>query len=272
MQNSSELPENEILQELEALESLLPKADQPNGLATLVRILRTEPGSNWPDLLLAHRLDQWLFLPLGQDKFPALELVRERLNTLSFQKDHDPLTGLRNRRAFEQCMGLEIERASRFKTPISLCIMDIDNFKSINDTHGHPIGDRVLEQLASILQNETRKIDVTARIGGEEFALILPGTGLTRAQKLLLRVLEAIRETEVVTTAANIRFTCSMGVASYRGKQAPDAEKLYQAADKALYRAKHSGKNRIECAPILDLGAATDQTLVLQSEKQFLFS
>lgn len=260
-----------LLAELRELETLLGAHGNDGQLTALVRLVRS--GASWTDLLRKHGLDQWLTLPLKENTFTALARIQEQLAVLSFQKDHDGLTGLRNRRAFNQALTLEIERAARFKTPLSLALLDLDNFKIINDTHGHPCGDLVIQAMASILLKETRKIDIASRIGGEEFALILPGTGLIRAQKLLERILDCVRRANVrCDTAPRLNFTCSIGLASYRGKVVPDPDKLMAEADKALYAAKKSGKNRIESAPLLDLGREPDQTLVQHDEKRFLFS
>lgn len=259
-----------LLGELQTLERLIPTAPAGTGLMALIRLL--DSGASWPQLLEQHHLTHWLAVPLDQDAFPALTALREQLDALNFQKDHDSLTGLRNRRAFDRELALEVERAGRFKAALSLCLLDLDNFKRINDAHGHPCGDSVIRAMADILRDSTRKIDIAARVGGEEFALILPGTGLLRSQKLLERILESVRAARVACDTTTIAFTCSMGLASYRGKQAPDAQRLYAEADKALYRAKHDGKNRIEAAPLLDLKPIEDQTLVQQNEKRFLFS
>jgi diguanylate cyclase (GGDEF)-like protein len=266
------LADETLLAEMRALESLIATHNDGGAELALVRLVKSAPLSRWEKALRDHDLHSWLALPLGQDAFPALLGLKERLQDLLFQKNHDSLTGLRNRRAFEHALGLEIERAERFKTPISLCVMDLDNFKAINDTHGHPCGDEVLRAMGAVLTRETRKIDIPARIGGEEFALILPGTGLMRAQALLERIQEAVRATTVHCGQTILSFTCSMGLASYRGKQTPDGSRLMTEADQALYRAKGKGKNRLEAAPLLDLGQPHDQGQVLQNEKRFLFS
>lgn len=261
---------DQLLEELHIVENLLETRNSQAGLIALVRLIQSN--SNWTDLLNEQNLDQWLALPLGQDKFPALDHLQKQLARLNFQKDHDYLTNLLNRRAFDQALTLEIERATRAKVPLSLALVDLDNFKTINDSYGHPCGDVILQSLATILLKKTRKIDTVARIGGEEFALLLPGTGLTRAQKLLERLLENIRQAKIYCDHVSITFTCSMGVASYRGKAVPDPGTLMAEADKALYAAKKSGKNRIETAPLLDLGQEPRQTLVHHDEKRFLFA
>jgi diguanylate cyclase (GGDEF)-like protein len=132
--------------------------------------------------------------------------------------------------------------------------------------------DDVIRAMADILRREMRMIDTAARIGGEEFALLLPGTGQARALKLLQRIQATVQTTEIICSSARLTMTMSMGVASYRGKLAPDPAKLVAEADKALYRAKRAGKDRIETAPILDLVHAEEQGLVRQNEKRFLFS
>lgn len=270
MANHNLPPDTALLDELEGLEKELALPSASPQVAALVRLIRSDP--SWPERLRSRNLDQWILLPLRSDKFPALVRLKEHIERLTFLQGQDPLTGLANRRGFDQTMAMEVERASRFKTPLTLCIMDLDNFKAVNDTHGHPCGDTVIKALASILLDEMRMIDTAARIGGEEFALLLPGTGQARALALLQRIQSIVRDKEIECEAARLRITVSMGVASYRGKLAPDPIKLQAEADKALYRAKRSGKNRIEAAPILDLVHGEEQSLVHQNEKRFLFS
>ena len=265
------LPSDEaLLGELETLEKELRVSSVSSEVSALVRLIQADP--SWPERLRRNKMDQWVILPLHSDKFPALTRLKEHIERLTFLQGQDPLTGLVNRRGFDSTMTLEVERSTRFKTPLTLCIMDLDNFKAVNDTYGHPCGDEVLQTVASILLSEMRMIDTAARIGGEEFALLLPGTGLARAQKLLQRVQSVIKTTVINCGPDKLAVTMSMGVASYRGKLPPDPEKLLVEADKALYRAKRAGKNRIEVAPILDIIHGEDPSLVHQDEKRFLFS
>jgi diguanylate cyclase (GGDEF)-like protein len=270
MANHNLPPDEALLEELETLEKELRLPEASSEVAALVRLIGSDP--SWTERLRQKKLGQWVVLPLQGDKFPALVGLKKHIEHLTVLQGQDALTGLANRRGFDQAMAMEVERSSRFKTPLTLCIMDLDNFKAINDIHGHPCGDDVLKAVASILLTEMRMIDTAARIGGEEFALLLPGTGQARALKLLERIQAVIQDTGIICGDAQFTMTMSMGVASYRGKLTPDPVKLLAEADKALYRAKRAGKNRIETSPILDLVHGEEQSLVHQNEKRFLFS
>lgn len=270
MANHNLPPDEALLDELETLEKELRLPQASSEVAALVRLIASDP--SWTERLRQKKLGQWVVLPLQGDKFPALVGLKKHIEHLTVLQGLDALTGLANRRGFDQAMAMEVERSSRFKTPLTLCIMDLDNFKAVNDIHGHPCGDDVLKAVASILLTEMRMIDTAARIGGEEFALLLPGTGQARALKLLERVQAVIQDFGIICGDARITMTMSMGVASYRGKLTPDPVKLLAEADKALYRAKRAGKNRIETSPILDLVHGEEQSLVHQNEKRFLFS
>ncbi len=157
----------------------------------------------------------------------------------------DELTGLSNRRRFQGVLGSEVERSRRFGAPVGLVMLDIDNFKSVNDTYGHPAGDLVLREVARVLREVSREIDEPARYGGEEMAVILPGTDLDGAHQLAERIrlgIEALRLP--IRTAADepLRITASFGVATHPDS-ARDDRGLVAGADAALYEAKHSGKN-----------------------------
>lgn len=263
-------PDERLLDELKALEQELRLHAAGRDVSALIRLIQADP--SWSQVLRRKQMEHWFVLPLSGDTYPALAELKRHIDELTVLQGQDPLTGLANRRGFDQAMALEVERTARFKIPLTLCVMDLDNFKAINDTHGHPCGDTVLRTIAQVLLAETRMIDTAARIGGEEFAILLPGTGLMRAHKLLERVQAVIRATRIHCDQAEFHVTMSMGLASYRGKQVPDAARLLEAADQAMYRAKRAGKDRIEAAPILDLALDEEQTLVHRNEKQFLFS
>ena len=170
----------------------------------------------------------------------ATERVRteERLKQLATT---DTLTGVCNRRRFDEMLANEIQRATRFATPLSLILFDIDHFKRVNDTYGHQTGDQVLIQLAVTVGSAIRATDLLARWGGEEFVLLLPGSDQNAArvlaEKLRLRV--ASQDFSDVD-----RITCSFGVAAWEPHDTADA--LLKKADDALYRAKKNGRNRVE--------------------------
>lgn len=157
----------------------------------------------------------------------------------------DVLTGLYNRRMLGQRLVVETQRASRYNKPYSVLMLDIDHFKSINDTHGHPAGDAVLRGMADILQEVVRDIDTVARYGGEEFIIILPETAGPDATRLADRLRRQVAETPLILPAGEaIHITVSIGVASYP-HCADTAQQIIECADEAMYAAKQGGKNRV---------------------------
>ena len=163
------------------------------------------------------------------------EVVREQALT-------DELTGLLNRRAFVDTLEGEIARANRLGGPLSLLFADLDDFKRINDRLGHPVGDEVLQTFAELLRGELRGIDTAARMGGEEFAVLLPGTELDDAMAVAERIRGRIADRALQREAMGTGLTTSIGVVHYDfGTPA----ELLRRADAALYRAKEQGKNRV---------------------------
>jgi diguanylate cyclase (GGDEF)-like protein len=169
--------------------------------------------------------------------------------TVERQAVTDDLTGLANMRAFNSILDRELERSRRFDTPLSLVMMDIDDFKQVNDTYGHQQGDEVLAQVAGVLRGLSRDLDAPARYGGEELAVVLPQTDAEGAALLAERMREAVEVLQVsrVGSGGSFGVTASFGVASVPDT-ATDRDTLIAAADAALYRAKRSGKNRVERA------------------------
>lgn len=164
----------------------------------------------------------------------ALELQQKYLEE-STKATQDPLTGLKNRRTFEA--DLEERLASG---NVALLLFDLDNFKSVNDTHGHPVGDAVLRNMASVIQQGLRSVDSAYRLGGEEFGVLLP---LARP-KIAADVAERLRSMLADSDTNGLKVTTSVGVAVASGG-ASTVESLYQEADRALYRAKRNGKNQV---------------------------
>jgi diguanylate cyclase (GGDEF)-like protein len=161
----------------------------------------------------------------------------------------DGLTGLFMRRYFDARIEEEIERSKRYATPFSIVMMDVDNFKKLNDEHGHLIGDRVLRAIATCVKGQLRGVDTAARYGGEEIAVILPRSDMVASYNVGERIRSAITELRITTDGEDqkvLTVTASFGIASYPESKAVDGEDLIRRADKALYRAKKTGKNRVE--------------------------
>jgi diguanylate cyclase (GGDEF)-like protein len=157
----------------------------------------------------------------------------------------DDLTGLANRRQCEDQLATELARTERFGGPLSVVISDLDNFKDVNDRFGHPAGDVVLREFADTLVHGIRDVDLAARWGGEEFVLLLPGTDVLGGANLADRVRTALSERSFRGRDGRVlNVTCSFGVAQHR--VGDDERELFAAADRALYRAKREGKNRVE--------------------------
>ena len=238
-------------------------------------LFRLFPGldlKRWAALSEKHGLHHWLPLPLDDGALPHLALYQQTLDRLAYQTDHDPLTGLANRRSFERVLDLEIERARRSRMPVCLAILDLDDFKAVNDTHGHPCGDEVLKALSRVLLENKRRYDLAARIGGEEFALVLSGVGLVKASEIVGRILAQFSEVTFQAQDTTFSVTFSAGLASYRGGVLLSVAEFVALADKALYQAKGQGKNRIVSAPLPDVDkVTTEATQVHANEKKFLF-
>lgn len=171
------------------------------------------------------------------------------------QANTDGLTELNNHRAFQETLANELQRALRYKAPLSVLLLDVDKFKQYNDTYGHPAGDQVLKQVAAILSAGARNTDFVARYGGEEFVLILPNTESTGA----LELAERLRKDVETRKGFERDVTISFGVATL-SKEAMSAPELITQADKALYASKHAGRNRVTHAnTLLDF----DQAIVI---------
>ncbi len=154
----------------------------------------------------------------------------------------DALTGLFNRRQLDIAFESEIQRAVRYQRSLCFLIMDIDHFKSVNDTFGHPFGDFVLQELCDVLRRVTRDSDTLYRYGGEEFCALMPETQRTEGEIFAIRVLEAVKNHVFDNGQQSIKLTISIGGAIFPDY---DQKSLIQSADKALYRAKQEGRNRV---------------------------
>ena len=210
-------------------------------------IMQTAAGRRSEDLLRASEVGALGYITDPTD----LDLLLARARTLLEFKAYldvceeaaftDHMTGLANRRRFERQLEREVSRTLRYERPFSLLILDIDNFKLVNDTFGHSAGDDAIRRLSKALQEGTRGIDLASRIGGEEFAILLVETGQEAAMEVAERLRLAIRDTNVPLVG---RITASFGVAECPSS-AQTATALLAAADAALYEAKRAGRDKV---------------------------
>jgi diguanylate cyclase (GGDEF)-like protein len=175
----------------------------------------------------------------------TVQLANVRLEGLATT---DPLTGLHNRRHFQERMNQEVERAARYGLPLSCLMLDADNFKRVNDTWGHLTGDAVLRGISARMQQCVRRVDFVARYGGEEFVIILPQTGACGAVTEAERMRAAIGDAPIDTLTGPVSMTASIGVAEFDPKRMRTSDDLIGSADNALRRAKQLGKNRVVLA------------------------
>lgn len=220
--------------------------DIPAGSMQPFSLLLQEANEELSNLNTSYEL---LVIELKQAKEKAEKLAGElhsanvTLHELAFR---DALTSLYNHRFFQEAMDKELDRAKRYQRDFSLIIFDIDHFKKVNDTYGHPIGDRVLEAIARAAEKAVREADIVARYGGEEFAVILPETGFIAANAVAERLRGKIEQLDIAVDGTAIRTTVSVGYTSYRHNiKVQEKGAIIKMADSALYIAKQSGRNKV---------------------------
>jgi len=181
--------------------------------------------------------------------YAALQLLHARdFGEMRQKAQHDRLTGLNNRQRFDERIAQEAMRFHRYGSGYALLLIDVDHFKSFNDTYGHQAGDAVLQEVARSISASLREVDFAARYGGEEFAVIAPETNLAAAVEIGDRIRTRIMETEIRWEGEPLHVTASIGV-SCCPECGSDVETLIRAADQALYTSKNAGRNRVTAAP-----------------------
>lgn len=186
---------------------------------------------------------RWRLASLKRSELKLKRQVAEKTAELAALARLDSLTGLANRRAFDEAMQHELKRAKRQQEPLCLALLDIDHFKQVNDNWSHSVGDEVLKRVATTLQQHCRDIDSLARWGGEEFVILLPDTSLATAQEVCDRLRQCVANTCFVDIVPDLTVTLSIGVAMLQQKD--DGKQLLIDADRALYRAKNTGRNSV---------------------------
>jgi two-component system, cell cycle response regulator len=207
--------------------------------------------------------DDYLSKPFDERELRARLHAGERIlalqDELRARATFDELTGLLNRGTVRERLQREFALAVRHGAPVSIIVADLDNFKHVNDTHGHPVGDEVLREASKRLGSRMRSYDELGRYGGEEFLVVLPGCNLANALRVADRMRRAIAEEPVGTSAGPLQLTASFGVASVHKAPSPNIDAMIAAADEALYRAKRGGRNRVEGPPGAESGADQDR-------------
>ncbi len=216
--------------------------------------------------------DQQFKCPLGdQDCQWQDEIVRlqSQVDELAELVSQDPLTGLYNVRHFKQILPQIMERARRMRHVSCLIMMDLDNFKSVNDNWGHEVSNLALKQTAEILTQHVRMIDTVCRYGGEEFAIVLPDTQLRQGVYVAERIRTSLEETPLTFVDSEVRLTASLGIEVYDSDTQVTPQALIDAADRFLYQAKNDGRNRIAHRDLADVESST---AVSQEEREALFT
>ena len=207
--------------------------------------------------------------PVGKNDCPLIEEVaslRLENSELRATLRTDALTGLFNYRHLQESLESELERTRRTRMPTALLMLDLDHFKKVNDQWGHEVGNLALKCTASIIRHAVRKLDIPCRYGGEEFAIILPGTRILPAIEVAERIRHTIEATPLEVNGKELLLTASLGIEVYRENMRLSPDEFIHLADGYLYRAKQEGRNRIAHPEL------PDATAVSADERAALFS
>ncbi len=209
----------------------------------------------------ARGADDYVTKPFKLDELEARIRAGARIVALQKQLQElsmtDALTSLRNRRAFDEHLPAALAHARRYDRPLSLAVIDVDHFKAVNDNFGHDAGDAILRGVAELIAAHSRQTDYAARVGGEEFAVLLPETALFEGLQFAEKLRATIATALIPMGAQEHQVTVSIGLASVPHFNVGNADDLYRAADQALYRAKANGRNRVEIERRRNTVAAT---------------
>jgi two-component system cell cycle response regulator len=197
------------------------------------------------DKLSDKSLSRIIFNTLEKDRLQRE--IKEAQKKMADMSTRDVLTGLHNRRYFMEALEREVSRAKRYETNMVLCMIDLDHFKRINDSHGHPAGDMVLTETGKMLKRCVRRSDLACRYGGEEFALILPDTQTDKARMVCNRFREMVSKHDFIYNSSRFQITLSIGIALFNHSNPRTPLNLISRADEALYQAKEAGRDKIRC-------------------------
>ena len=279
--NIPELPPDSadgLLQEIDVLHNaILSASEEANpsgengGLLAIVRLLGGISKEQWDSLAERYHLDQWLAIDLSTPSTREMALLYKNMQDLASRKGNDELTGLPTREIFMRNLQLELERLKRQPADLSVASLDVDGIRQINSKWGHNMGDEALKRLARDLMDTKRVYDTAARMGGEKFALLLPGAGLNRAKAIVQRLLNEFRQNKFSSPSGEeFSVTFSAGIATLSNDSAHSCEQIMEAAEKALKQAKETGCNKVVATQIL-IEDEIRRSMVHSDEKHFLF-
>lgn len=262
----------DLLEELQhVLEKIKKERKGGNSNAIgLVRVIEDMSLEDWSKISERFRVDEWLAVPLSKDKAEAIQDILNFQEKIAFQRDHDPLTSLANRRYFFSTLDTELKRSERTGHELGLILIDLDDFKRVNDTYGHICGDLVLKRLAKLLKESVRSYDLVGRLGGEEFLILQPDTSIIASAIVADDIRRSFADEIFICDDNSFSVTLSAGVTSNKlVKEYLSPESLLNSADLAMYRAKKQGKNCIVAAG--SAAAKQDrESLVGTNEKHLL--
>jgi len=226
-------------------------------LAYRINTVREDSEKTQKELILQQKTESTRLFHTVAEKTMALNRAKEQLEKELDKKEAlekhlkhlastDPMTELLNRRAFFDICDKIMIRASKTQQKLACLIIDIDHFKVINDTYGHDMGDKVIKVIAKLMQENTRTIDYIGRIGGEEFAILMPNTDMEAAYQISDRLRENISKYKILLNNKNVSITVSIGL-SYLTHEDKNIHTLLKRADTALYEAKDNGRNQVCC-------------------------
>lgn len=249
------------------------KANIPRETLVLARLIRNITPEDWKDISTDPRFKHWVAIPLNEDIFPFLAHQEDRFDTFTYSGDSDPLTGLYNRRRFLQMLDMEFQRAKWEGGDLCLALFRLLEFEELCTTSGHACGDHVLSAFGKLLSKVKRDSDLASRLGGEQFALLLPGLGPNKAQALL---------DKFVRTFGALNFTCkgsesfsvsvNTGMVHSKGNVNLRSKDLLSLAEKAISQAGQMGRNRIVVTHTRERRVFPKTTMVQSDEKRFLFT
>ena len=234
------LPENAAKEVMNAIKEA---NDKGNSFGRVIQI-DTPNGNLWFELSVSKKYNENLahtFIVLSRNITDRKELEIKLLEL----SNYDSLTKLYNRRILEEKLTQDIKRAKRYEHPLSICMLDVDYFKNINDSYGHDVGDRVLKELSALMTSTLREIDYCGRYGGEEFIIVLPEVPISKTKEFAERLRNKIYNKSFLLDSEEIfKISVSIGIAEVNEKNA-SLENLVKSADLAMYQAKKSGRNRV---------------------------